>query len=210
MQFFVSAGIFFLLFLGLIVALCLTKEGNPVGFFGLNQAFAESNGFKPFWYNLTEVLGLFPLLLAAGFGCFGLLQWIRRKSLKSVDKDLFFLAGLYGVTAMFYVFFEIVILNYRPVLLEGEMEASFPSSHTVLGCVILGSAALQLSLRCSRKTLRILGQIFCVAYASFLTAGRLLSGVHWVTDILGGLLLSIALVLAYGGCVFLVREMEKK
>lgn len=207
---FLLSGVFALLFLGLIAGLCLTKGASAVGFYSLNRAVSDWIGFKPFWYNLTEVLGLAPLLVAAGFGCYGLFQWVKGKSLKSVDKNLFVLAGIYGVTAAAYVFFEIVVLNYRPVLMDGQAEASFPSSHTVLVFVIMGSAAVRVFLSGLRRPWRTVLPASFLAFALFLTAGRLLSGVHWLTDILGGLLFSGALVLADCGCVFLLREKEKK
>ena len=36
-----------------------------------------------------------------------------------------------------------------------------------------------------------------VALAAFIVLGRILAGVHWLTDILGGLLISLALYYAF-------------
>ena len=135
-----------------------------------------------------------------GFAAIGGLQLIYRRSILKVDKEILLLGALYVVTVIFYILFEKVIVNYRPILMpDGEgLEASFPSSHTMLSCVILGSG-LELLKKYARKDKTIqtaLTAVFAVMLA-LIVAGRLLSGVHWFTDILGGILLSVALLNAW-------------
>ena len=124
---------------------------------------------------------------------------IRRKSLLKVDKALFALAGLYAVTVFFYVFFEMVVINYRPIIEAGaeHVEASFPSSHTMLTCVIMGGAFVLIGKYIKNRGLCIALRCLAIALAVITVVGRLLSGVHWFTDIIGGLLLSFSLVFMY-------------
>lgn len=97
-----------------------------------------------------------------------------------------------------YLFFEQVVINYRPVLLGEELEASYPSSHTILVVCIMDTAAMQICRLFSDKKKLYLG-MKCVSILLIVVTviGRLLSGVHWFTDIVGGLLLSGALIVLY-------------
>ena len=141
------------------------------------------------------------------------MQLIYRRSILKVDKEILLLGALYVVTVIFYIFCEKVIVNYRPILLpDGEgVEASFPSSHTMLSCVILGSG-LQLLKKYGNKnkTLELVLTVVFAVMLALIVAGRLISGVHWFTDILGGILLSVALLNAYEGLLKLWKRSEKR
>ncbi len=204
--FFIAAACF-VLFLVLTV-LVVTVDVQPigpldsdVGLATLNRAVFESCGDSPFWYIVSEILGVASLLVAGGFAALGVWQWISRKSLKKVDKDLFFLAGLYVVMMIFYVFFEIVVINYRPILVNGSPEASFPSSHTMLVCVIMISAIFQLRRRVKNETACLVGSLVGCGVTLLTALGRIFSGMHWYTDVVAALLLGGALGFAYIGAV---------
>ena len=204
---FITSAVCFGLFLLLIllvkvvdVAPVASVEGTEIGLSKLNFAIHDMFGEHLGWYKLTNILGYLAILIALGFAAIGGLQLIYRRSILKVDKEILLLGCLYIVTVVLYVFFEKVIVNYRPLLLPGGEgpEASFPSSHTMLSCVILGSG-LELLKKYARKDKTIqtaLTVIFAVMLA-LIVAGRLLSGVHWFTDILGGILLSVALLNAW-------------
>ena len=174
-------------------------EGTSVGFSQLNLAVAEQFGVSMTWYKITTVLGVFALALAGFFALVGLIQLILRKSLMKVDKELLALGGLYAATLVLYVLFEKVIVNYRPMIMPGETapEASFPSTHTMLFFTILGSAAMVAGryLKDERKALLV--KVACGVLLILGVAFRLGSGVHWFTDICGGVLISSALLLAF-------------
>lgn len=181
------------------------KEKTDIGFAAINTFCREKIGYHNALYELTEVLGYGVLLVAAGLAIWGLSQMIRRKSLK-MDRQLWFLAALYVAVMAFYAGFEVVVINCRPVLMEGVLEASYPSSHTMLAVCILGSALILLKKRvpCSRcrRPLSLLGKLLMAA----VVAGRLASGVHWVTDIFASLLLSGGLLALYAAAI----EKEEK
>ena len=208
----ILCAVSFLLFGALICAVkfidvgAIGPEGSEIGLSALNGAVKDMFGFNEDIYDVTELLGLISLATAAGFALLGLIQLIHRKSLKLIDKDIYLLAALYIAVAVFYVLFEIVVINYRPVILEGELEASFPSSHTLLSLSIMLSAAHQLYTRLPSKLSKGIGLAAAIAIATATTALRLVSGVHWFSDILGGALLSAGLLFAY----FAAFEMLKK
>ena len=181
-------------------------QDTKVGFAALNGAFHNLTGVHEGLYKVTELLGYLAILIAVFFAALGAMQLLQRKSLRAVDSDLFVLGGLYAATVAAYVFFEVVIINYRPVILETEPEASFPSSHTVMALVILGSAVYEFGARVRDRKLRNILQYACVILAAAIVLGRLFSGVHWLTDILGGMLLGAALV---SGFVYAVRKIKR-
>ena len=198
----VSFGLFLLLILLVktVDVAVVGPEGAKIGLSKLNVAIHDLFGVHMAWYKVTNVLGYLAILIGLCFAAIGGLQLIYRRSILKVDKEILLLGGLYVVTVLFYILFEKVVVNYRPILMpDGEgLEASFPSSHTMLSCVILGSG-LELLKKYARKDKTIqtaLTVIFAVMLA-LIVAGRLLSGVHWFTDILGGILLSVALLNAW-------------
>lgn len=173
--------------------------GTKIGLSGLNVAVHQALGTNELFYELTELFGLAALAVCGAFAVVGLVQLIRRKSLKQLDRRIYALAGLYVLTVLFYVLFEKVVINYRPVLMPGELapEAAFPSSHTMLILVVFGSAVEAVGAYIKRKGLRIALQLVGVLGMVVTVVGRLLSGVHWLTDIVGSVLLSLALLNLY-------------
>ena len=138
-----------------------------------------------------------PIFVCIGFGVLGLMQWIKRKSIYKVDRDILLLCGFYIVTIGAYLFFESVVINYRPVLINGCLEASYPSSTTLLVMCVMPTAVMQFNNRIKNKLLRNIVVAMLVGFIAFMVIGRLISGVHWLTDIVGGALLSSGLVLMY-------------
>lgn len=197
----------------LVVRFCdvrpIGPEGSSVGFAGLNALFAQG-GVRAFWYELTELLGAVSILVAVCFAAVGLWQVVTRKSLRKVDPTLFVLAGFYVLVVLCYLFFEVVVINCRPVLMDGVLEASYPSSHTVLTVCIMASAATQLRLLLPHKPrLCRMAGVVCILLAMVTVFGRFRSGVHWPTDILGGIFLSLALVGVYEAGIAWVEEHRK-
>lgn len=172
---------------------------STVGFAALNGWFHRLTGVHWWLYTVTDWLGLVPVAVCLGFAILGLCQWIRRKQIRSVDDSLLILGGYYLVVMAVYVLFEYVVINRRPVLIDGFLEASFPSSTTMLALCVMPTAALQLRSRVKNITLRRVVCVTIYAFTAFMVAGRLLSGVHWLTDIIGGALVSAGLVLLYAG-----------
>ena len=176
-------------------------QGSSVGFAGINGYVHNLTGVHFSLYNITDWLGLVPLFVCMGFGILGLVQWIKRKSICKVDHDILILGGFYIITIAAYLFFENVVINYRPVLINGYLEASYPSSTTLLVMCVMPTAVMQFNSRIRNKLLRNIVAATLVAFIAFMVIGRLLSGVHWLTDIVGGALLSTGLVLMYRAIV---------
>ena len=185
------------------VAVCLVNvqpigpENSSVGFAGLNGAFHQLTGVHMALYDITDILSVIPLGCVAAFGLLGLVQLIRRKDLRKVDSDILMLGGFYIVVLAFFCLFEVLDINYRPVLIEGVLEASYPSSTTMLALCVMPSVMLQLHARMKAGIGKTCVQVLLAAFTAFMVICRLVSGVHWLTDIIGGALLSAGLVLLY-------------
>ena len=172
-------------------------NGSSVGFATLNGYVHDLTGVKMFLYTITDWLGLVPIGVAFGFAVLGLVQWVGRKSLFKVDRSILALGGFYIIVLAMYIFFEIVVINYRPVLIDGYLEASYPSSTTMLVMCVMPTAMMQLHARIKSDVFRRCVLISIAAFTAFMVIGRLASGVHWLTDIIGGALVSAGLVITY-------------
>lgn len=172
-------------------------NGTKVGLASLNSGL-QALGYNEIWYKLSELLGLMSLAVAGGFALLGAWQLVKGRSLRAVDKGIWLLGGFYVLVIFYYVFFDKVVVNYRPVLSEGELEASYPSSHTMLSICVLFTAVHQFHFRLKKwPKLLFWATIACWAVMVETVVCRLMSGVHWLTDIVGGILLSTALISLY-------------
>ena len=211
---FMLAVLFLILFAVLILLVkkvnvaAIGPEGTSIGLSDLNKSFHEMTGENHTLYKISEYLGYGALALVGVFGLVGLAQLIRRRSLLKVDHEILALGGLYVVVLGLYFVFEKVVINYRPVIMEGDahVEASFPSSHTMLAMVVLGSTLMVISKYVKQDGLRVILEMLCIISIVLLVLGRLLCGVHWLTDIIGGVLISGALLFAFAGVKDLVTK----
>ncbi len=179
-----------------------------VGFAGINCQFHQWTGVHLRIYTLTDWLGLVPIAICIGFGILGLVQWIRRRSLAKVDRDILLLGGYYILVILEYLIFEMVPIKYRPILIEGAQEASYPSSTTLLVLSVIPTFIFQINRRVQNRTVRLIAGIAAAAFAAFMVIGRLTAGVHWLTDIIGAVFLSAGLYLLYRSLVVLADQKQ--
>ena len=172
-------------------------QGSSVGFAALNGYVHSLTGVHFTLYTITDWLGLVPIAVCAGFGTLGLVQWIRRRHIWNVDRDILILGVFYVAVMAVYLLFEELAVNARPVLINGFLEASYPSSTTMLVLCVMPTARMQLTRRIRNRIWRNTIVAAIIAFTVFMVIGRLLSGVHWISDILGGILLSTGLVEMY-------------
>ena len=207
-----ALGLLFLLFT--ICVACVDvkpigPEQSEVGFAALNQFVFQNIGVHPVWYTVTEWLGITALLVMFGFAVLGLYQLIRHRSIRKVDRRILALGLFYGLMLACYLFFEQVVINYRPIILGESLEASYPSSHTMLVVCVMATAAIEVrTLWPNRKKVWLGTELTAALLSGITVVGRLLSGVHWFTDIVGGLLLSAALVVLYRGVIAYMEDIE--
>ena len=179
---------------------------SSVGFAMLNGYVHNLTGVNMTLYTITDWLGFVPIGFAFGFAVLGLVQLIKRKNLLKVDRSILVLGGFYIVVMVAYLIFEKVVVNYRPVLIDGYLEASYPSSTTLLVLCVMPISMMQLYTRIKNDVFRRCVMITIAVFIAFMVIGRLVSGVHWITDIIGGALLSASVVLLYYGICSIVAK----
>ena len=176
-------------------------NGTEIGFATINTWFHSVTGANMALYNITDWLGLVPIFICMFFGGVGFIQLIKRKSLFKVEFDIIILGVYYVIVISGYLIFEMIPINYRPILINGFLEASYPSSTTLLVLSVMPTLIFQANRRLKntilKKTIAIIAEIFTI----FMVVGRLVSGVHWLTDIIGSILLSAGLFYIYKGIV---------
>ncbi len=200
---FLRSLIFLVLFLifTALVSVCDIQAIGPldskVGLATLNGAVRDLIDTNPIMETVSDYLGLAVLLLAVGFAVFGVVQLFRRKSPRRVDHDLYLLGGLYILTIACYALFEVFVINRRPVLVEGVLEASYPSSHTLLAVVVTGGAIHQFKARMKSRGLCKFASFLCTLLCLAVIVCRIGSGIHWITDVIAAILLGLFLCSLY-------------
>ena len=180
-----------------IDVMSIGPKGSKVGFGTINNFIKETFTYNKTIYKITEILGLLALLIVAIYALVGLAQLIKRKSFLKVDKRIYILGCFYVLVGLIYVFFEKVIINYRPVILDGKLEASFPSSHTVLAiCVCISALSMNKFYIKNEKYLKVVNTFITILMIG-IVIGRFISGVHWFSDIIGGIIISMTLLSYY-------------
>ena len=172
-------------------------KGTAVGFATFNVWFHRLTGVHMGIYTITDWLGLVPVIICMCFGVLGLVQMITRKSLRTVDPDILLLGVYYVLIILGYLFFEMVPINYRPILIDGNLEASYPSSTTLLVLSVMPTLKYQTDRRIANLMFKKAAAIFAIAFSAFMVIGRTVSGVHWATDITGSVFLSFGLFMIY-------------
>lgn len=170
---------------------------TEVGLATLNVWFHQMTGVHMLIYTITDWLGLVPVIICMYFGVLGFVQLVKRKSLLKVDPDIILLGAYYVMVILGYLLFEMVPINYRPVLIDGNLEASYPSSTTLLVLSVMPTLKFQVDRRVASAILRKATTAFVTAFSAFMVIGRLISGVHWATDIIGSVFLSSGLFMVY-------------
>lgn len=203
-SFFISAAFLFGFALWTLAVLLIDVKpigpnGSCVGLAAMNSAFHRLTGVHMTVYTVTDWLGLVPVFIAFGFAVLGLVQVIKRRGFFRADPSLYILGVFYITVFGAYFLFEKVVINYRPVLIDGRLEASYPSSTTLLVLTVIPTAVMQLRTRIKNRTVRNALSGILTVFSLLMVLGRAVSGVHWLTDMIGGALLSLGLVFLYRG-----------
>lgn len=172
-------------------------QGSSVAYAEMNKAVHELFGVNMMLYHITDWAGVVAILIAIGFAVLGLTQWIQRRNILKVDSSILVLGGFYLLVFGTYAFFEFYVINRRPVLIDGILEASYPSSTTMLAMCVMPTAVMQFHRLIKNHKIRNTVNIVCGVFTAFMVIGRLVCGVHWFTDILGGVIFSVSVILIY-------------
>lgn len=203
-----------ILLIAFIVFTLIVRFVNPapigpnnsiVGLSTLNKWIFEKIGVHSIGQTIADLMIVIAIASAGIFAVLGVIQLIKRKSIKNVDKVIISLGIIYLVIILFYVFFEFVIVNYRPILIDGILETSYPSTHTMIACSIIPTSMFASYYYIKNKAVKNTITICSALFVLITLVARIISGVHWFTDIIGAILLSSTIVLLF---LSLIRTFE--
>ena len=147
------------------------------------------------WDKITNIILLSSFVTLAVFVVLGLYQWISRKSLKKVDKHLLWMPLPLALMAIVYVVFDkLWILSTRP---DGSGEPSFPSTHVMVVTTIFLLTAIAIRKYIKSRTMRVVLDILMLALITLVCFGRVLANMHWVSDVIGGLIFAVIFAVIY-------------
>ena len=169
-------------------------EGSSVGFASLNEPVHKALDYNETFYKISKYLGFVAFGFIALYALIGLVQLVKEKSIWKIDRKIIGLGIFYVVFLIVYILFEKIALNYRPVLMDGELEASYPSTHTLLALCVCGSAIMANKTVIKNDIARIALNIVATALMFGIVISRVISGVHWASDIIGGVIISLFLL----------------
>ena len=190
-------AVLFTILVKVIDVAAIGPNNSEVGFASINKFFWNLTGENLTMYKISEILGYLPILLALFYVGLGGFQLIKNKSFKKVDKNIYILGSFYVLVAIVYVLFELVALNYRPVLMDGVLEASYPSSHTLMAVCLCASSIIVNKKLFNKNIVLKIANIALIVLSAAIVVLRFISGVHWFTDILGGLIISALLLIVF-------------
>lgn len=202
------SSIIFIVLLKRVDIKCNAVNNSCIGFATINQFIFEKIGVNMIWYTITDLLGIIPILTSMVYAYVGFKQMIKRKSIKKVDKEIIILGIFYIAVISMYILFEKYIINYRPVLMNGLLEASFPSSHTLMIICLSGSSIIINNRLFKNKFTKIVN-VISLFIIIITIIGRLISGVHWFTDIIGGILMSSCLLMLFYSILNSNKKIDK-
>ena len=199
------SSIIFMILLKNVDIKCDAVNNSCVGFATINQFIFNKIGVNMLWYTITDWLGIVPILMAMVYALVGFRQLMKRKSIKKVDFELIILGIFYIIVISIYILFEKYIINYRPILMNGFLEASFPSSHTLISICLCGSSII-INNKLFKNSFTKIVNIISIFIIIITIIGRFISGVHWFTDIIGGILISSFLLLTFYSIIIIKQN----
>ena len=144
----------------------LGQNATNIGFATFNCWFHRLTNVNMTIYTITDWMGLIPLVVCLIFAGIGLVQLIKRRSLFKVDPDIIILGVYYVIVILAYFIFEIIPINYRPILINGVMEASYPSSTTLLVLCVMPTLIEQIQRRLSSIAVKRIVTILAIAFSA--------------------------------------------
>lgn len=176
---------------------------SKVGFATLNERFKDYIGVHMTLYKVTNILGIFLGLIALAFVIIGVIQLVKRKKIFKVDKEIILMGCFYVVVIAVFFLFEKLKINYRPILDHGDLEASFPSTHVFI-TLCIGVSAMLITNKYF-KPYRLINILIGLLMAAIIIL-RVISGVHWFTDIIGGIFIGGTLLYIFYSFLLVIKK----
>ena len=160
---------------------------------------------------LTDILLFLSLATVLPFAIIGIHQLVKRKSLAKVDPLIYFMLGAYILSVVHYVTFILTSINASPLSTPDEIKQSYPSTHVFIFITYLFVALTGLFRYIKMSKVAKISAICVVSILSIIMViFRLYSGQHYLTDIIGGVLLAaFNITLPYMLYRLIIKEEQK-
>lgn len=186
-------------------------NGTSVGFASINKVFADLFAYNENFDKISDVIMYFSFLLVLAAVFMGVVELVKRKSLFKVDSEIIVYGVVLVILVILKVAFDKIALNYRPVLVPGEteLEASFPSTHAMISTALFAGFCMVINPYLKDKKIKTTVNALIGILIALEVVCRVIAGVHWLTDIIGGLLFAFTLAVAMKAVIGIIDSKKK-
>lgn len=165
---------------------------TEIGLYSLNKIFLV-NSINSNYINIISN-GIFLICLLVIILMLLLITFEYFKTKKINKNNLNFIIHFLIMVLIWIIFDKILIINYRPILINGNIEGSYPSTHVMVSTFVL--LFLSDKLKKIFKNDKIF-YIISIGLIIIQSISRILLTMHWFTDIIGGLLIGCLLFFTF-------------
>ena len=187
------------------------ESGVPIGDLGSINLRALNNGFRGLFgyeqggyfrslYLITEGLGVVSILACLFWTGMGIKDLIKYRDINDVDKSIFATWLLYVLALIVWRVTLKISVSYAPVSVhpKSALVVSFPCGNTFLIIISMCSSIYLIGYFLEEKKKLVLAlRVACIAILALGIIFRTVSGVNWLTDILGAIGFAVPAVVLY-------------
>jgi undecaprenyl-diphosphatase len=183
----------------------IAESGKEVGLSHINNLVSYS--YKENIDFMTDLLMYITFTVVVFEAGLGLYQLIKGKSLFKVDIEIIiFGIALVVMVALWLLFDYVIKINVRPT---HEAEGSFPSTHVLITTFLALASHAFICYQYENKFAKYGSLLIAVSIIALVLFGRVASGMHYITDVTGGLFLGLALYFCTFGIIKVFKAKEE-
>ena len=164
------------------------------------------------WIKITDIILYASIAIVGLFAVLGLAQWISRKSIKKVDKQILWMVLPLALVVIVYLVCDKILtpdrFSFMPTRPDGSGEPSFPSTHVLVVTTVFFCISAALPKYIKSKVALFLIDIVMFALASLVATGRIMSDKHSYIDVAGSVVFALIFYGIYNAIIH--RKKAKK
>jgi len=165
----------------------IATNGYEVGMSHVNNLVKYE--YKSWADKISDVLFYLTFIVPLLAVALGIYQLVKEKSLKKVDLVIIIFGVFLILAIIVWLLFDHAIkINIRPT---HEIKGSFPSTHVFLTTFFVLTCHGYLCYKYDNKLIKYLSLIIAIVIIIIMTIFRVIAGVHYITDVFGGVVIGI-------------------